>query len=117
MMRCIHRPLFSLTIVLILFGVAGAQAASYTVQFAASPAKEEAEQKVKQLKAKDVNAYIVKSVLPGKGAFYRVRAGIFSSPSEAKKFGAALQQRGVVSEFFITNYEKPTEETVAGSAP
>jgi len=117
MMRLIHRLLFSLALVLTLFGPAAAQGAGYTVQFAAAPTREEAEAKVSELKAKSVIAYIVKGSVPGKGVFYRVRAGIFSNQTEAKKFGATLQQRGVVSEYFIAAYEKPVEETATAAAP
>lgn len=116
-MRFNHRLLFPLAVVLMLSGLALAQGASYTVQFEASPSKEEAEERVRQLKTKDVQAYIVKSFVPGKGTFYRVRAGLFSGQAEAKRFGAYLQQRGVITEFFVTTYEKPTEDTVARATP
>jgi SPOR domain len=117
MMRPIHRSLFSLTLVLMLFGLAGAQGAVFTVQIKASPTREEAEEEVRQLKAKNISAYIVKSVVPGKGVFYRVRAGVFSNRNDANKFGANLQQRGVVSEFFVTTYEKPVDEVASSAAP
>ncbi|MGH9767129.1 MAG: SPOR domain-containing protein [Blastocatellia bacterium] len=100
-------------VILLLFAQVDAQGVAYTVQLGALSTKEEAEEQVRQLKAKDVNAYIVKSVVPGKGTMYRVRAGIFSTQSEAKKYGAALQQQGVISEFFAPAYEKPAEETAA----
>jgi len=100
-----------------LLGPVSAQGAGYTVQFGAAPTKEAAEEMVSRLKAKDVSAYIVKSFIPGKGTFYRVRAGVFSSQNEARRFGANLQQRGVVSEFFIAAYEKPNEGTVGAAAP
>ncbi|HEY7184069.1 MAG TPA: SPOR domain-containing protein [Blastocatellia bacterium] len=116
-MKLIHRSLFSLAFLLILFGLAGAQGAVYTVQFKASPTREEAEEEVRLLKAKNISAYIVKSVVPGKGVFYRVRAGVFSTSSDAKKFGANLQQRGVVPDFFVTPYEKPSDEFASSSAP
>ena len=117
MMRLTHRLLFSLAFVLTVFRLAGAQGAGYTVQFAAAPTREEAEEKVSELKAKSVIAYIVKGSVPGKGVFYRVRAGNFPTQSDAKKYGATLQQRGVVSEYFIAAYEKPAEETAIGAAP
>ncbi|MGH9756068.1 MAG: SPOR domain-containing protein [Blastocatellia bacterium] len=117
MMRLIHRSLFSLAIVLVLFRLADAQDAIYTVQFKASPTREEAEDVVRQLKAKNISAYIIKSVVPGKGVFYRVRAGVFSNRNDANKFGANLQQRGVVPEFFVTAYEKPADAVVSRSAP
>ena len=116
-MRLIHRLFFSLALVLVLFGPAGAQSATYTVQIKASPNKAEAEEEVRQLKAKNISAYIVKSDVPGKGVFYRVRAGVFSTRNDANRFGADLQQRGVVSEFFVTNYEKPSNEIASRPAP
>jgi SPOR domain len=85
------------------------------VQIKASPTREEAEEEVRQLKAKNISAYIVKSVIPGKGVFYRVRAGVFSNQSAANRFGANLQQRGAVSEFFVTTYEKPSAEAASGA--
>jgi hypothetical protein len=87
------------------------------VQIKASPNKAEAEEEVRQLKAKNISAYIVKSDVPGKGVFYRVRAGVFTSRNDATRFGADLQQRGVVSEFFVTNYEKPSNEIASRPAP
>jgi len=116
-MRFTHRAFFSLIIVLSLTGLASAQGVKYTVQLEASPTKEAAEEKVNQLKAKDVQAYIVKSFVPGKGTFYRVRVGLFPNQNEARRFGADLQRRGVVAEYFIAPYEKPGEEFAANAAP
>jgi hypothetical protein len=115
-MRLLHRLLFSLALVLTLSQMAAAQGATYTVQFKAAPSREEAEEEVKQLKARNISAYIVKSVVTGKGVFYRVRAGVFSNQADAKKFGANLQQRGLVPEFFVTTYEKPLEDFTSDSA-
>jgi len=100
-----------------LFGAAGAQSATFTVQIKASPTRAEAEEEVRQLKAQNVSAYIVKSDVPGKGVFYRVRAGVFTNRNDANRFGADLQQRGVVSDFFVTNYEKPSNEIASRPAP
>jgi sporulation related protein len=98
-----------------LFGLAGAQGATFTVQFKASPNRAEAEGEVRQLKAKNIPAYIVKSDVPGKGVFYRVRAGVFTNRSEANRYGANLQERGVVSEFFVTAYENPADEPASAA--
>ena len=116
-MRFIHRSIFSMAVVLTLFGHTVAQGTGYAAQFGAFTVKEEAEEKVRELRAKDVAAYIVKSSIPGKGVFYRVRAGFYTSQSQAKKFAASLQERGVVSEYFITAYEKPNEITLPVTAP
>jgi SPOR domain len=117
MMRLLHRSFFSLALVLLLFGLTGAQDATYTVQFKASPTRAEAEEEVRQLRAKNIPAYIVKSDVPGKGVFYRVRAGVFPNRDDAKRFGADLQQRGVVSEFFVTPYENPAGEAASAATP
>jgi hypothetical protein len=106
-----------LALVLILFGLAGAQGALFTVQIKASPNRAEAEEEVRQLKAQSISAYIVKSDVPGKGVFYRVRAGVFSNRNDASKYGASLQQRGVISEFFVTPYEKSPDEVASRPAP
>ena len=116
-MKFTHRAIFSLIFVLSLAGWSGAQGVKYTVQLEAAPTKEAAEEKIRQLKTKDIEAYIVKSFVPGKGTFYRVRVGLFPNQNEARKFGADLQRRGVVPEFFIAPYEKPTEEVAAKPAP
>lgn len=115
-MRLLHRSFFSLALALMLFQMAGAQSATYTVQFKASPTREEAEEEVRQLKARNVSAYIVKSIVQGKGVFYRVRAGVFSSQADAKKFGVNLQQRGVIPEFIVMAYEKPIEDVASEPA-
>ena len=91
MMRLQRRSFFSLALVLMLLGPAGAQDATYTVQFKASPTRAEAEEEVRQLRAKNIPAYIVKSDVPGKGIFYRVRAGVFPNRDDAKRFGADLR--------------------------
>jgi hypothetical protein len=106
-----------LALVLMLFQMAGAQSATYTVQFKASPTREEAEEEVRQLKARNISAYIVKSIVQGKGVFYRVRAGVFSSQADAKKFGVNLQQRGVIPEFIVMAYEKPIEDVASEPPP
>src|SRR5262245_21251217 len=117
MMKLLHQSFFSLALVLMLFGLAGAQDATYTVQLKASPTRAEAEEAVRQLKAKNISAYMVKSDVPGKGVFYRVRAGVFSNRNDANKYGANLQERGVVSEFFVTPYEKPADEAASAATP
>src|SRR5262249_8633275 len=117
MMRLLHRSFFSLALVLILFGLAGAQDATYTVQFKASPTRAEAEAEVRQLRAKNIPAYIVKSDVPGKGVFYRTRAGVFPTREAEKSSGAALQQRGVFWNFSAPPNKQPSEEPAPPATP
>ncbi|HEX5083308.1 MAG TPA: SPOR domain-containing protein [Blastocatellia bacterium] len=116
-MRLLHRLFFSLALALMFFQMAGAQGATFTVQIKASPTREEAEEEVRQLKARNISAYIVKSIVQGKGVFYRVRAGVFSTRNDASKFGSNLQQRGVIPEFIVMPYEKPIEDVASNPAP
>jgi CHAT domain-containing protein len=87
--------------------LASAEANPYTVQFEATQEFEAAREKVNGLKTRGLNAYIVKSEVSGKGTFFRVRAGNFRTQTEAQKYGAGLQENGVVSDFFVTRYEPP----------
>jgi CHAT domain-containing protein/Tfp pilus assembly protein PilF len=87
--------------------LASSRATPYTIQFEASPALETAKEKVKGLKARGVDAYIVKSEVNGKGTFFRVRAGNFRTQTEAQKYGTDLKGKGAVSEFFVARYEPP----------
>jgi CHAT domain-containing protein/Tfp pilus assembly protein PilF len=86
---------------------ASAQTAIYTVQLEAVPALETANEKVKGLKAQGVNAYIVKCKVKGQGTFFRVRVGKFPTRTEARKYGADLQEKGIASEFFVMHYRPP----------
>lgn len=79
----------------------------YTVQVEATPALETANEKVKGLRTRGVDAYIVKSSVKGKGDFFRVRAGNFPSIAEANKYGAELKEKGVITEFFVARYQPP----------
>jgi outer membrane biosynthesis protein TonB len=105
---------FSLT--LALAAVALAQAGRFAVQLEASPSRTEAEEKVSQLKAQGVQAYIVKSLLPGKGLFFRVRVGNFPARVAAERYGQQLKTQGTVRDFFIAVYETPDPEAPANVA-
>jgi CHAT domain-containing protein/Tfp pilus assembly protein PilF len=85
-------------------GPAAAQATPYTVQLEATPVLETAQETVKRLRAQGVDAYILKREARGKGTIFRVRAGNFPTQSEANKYGADLQAKGIVSEFFVARY-------------
>jgi outer membrane biosynthesis protein TonB len=116
-MKITHRAFYLLIIVQLTAGLLFAQGARYAVQIEASPTREDAVENVNQLKAKNVQAYIVKTFIPGKGTFYRVRVGAFLTQSEAKRFGDDIQRRGIISEYFIAAYERPTEDIAAVAPP
>jgi CHAT domain-containing protein len=88
-------------------GFASTQANPYTVQLESTPEFETAQEKVKGLRTRGLNAYLVRGEVKGKGTYYRVRAGNFRTQSEAQKYGAGLQEKGVVSQYFVTHFEAP----------
>jgi hypothetical protein len=102
----------SLIVLLCFSGTATAQSNRFTVQLEAAASVDAAQEKVKGLKAQGLDAYIVKSQVPGKGTFYRVRVGSFANQAEARKYGADLQKQGIVSEFFIAPYERPLADFI-----
>jgi CHAT domain-containing protein/Tfp pilus assembly protein PilF len=91
--------------------LASTRSMPYTIQFEASPALETAQEKVKELKSRGIDAYIVKTEVKGKGSFFRVRAGNFRTQTEAQNYGADLRGRGTVSDFFVARYESPQVES------
>ncbi len=113
---------YSLFVLLCLTGLVAAQATRYTVQLEAAPAFDAAQEKVKELRLQGLEAYIVRTAVQGKGIFYRVRVGNFPNQADARKYGADLQNKGVVREFFIAPYEAPQKDlppivTTIASAP
>lgn len=59
----------------------------YTVQLASFPDLQIAKEMEETLKSRTYPAYIEKVNLPGKGTWYRVKVGNFTTEDEAKKFG------------------------------
>jgi cell division septation protein DedD len=71
----------------------------YTLQIASYQAKEIAEEDVKKMKQKGYAAFIVSSELPGKGTWYRVRLGSFSSKAAAEKLQKELRTKAGISPY------------------
>lgn len=93
-----------------------AQAGRFAVQFGAYPTRAEADAKASELKAQGIPAYIVKSNVPGKGVFYRVRTGSFASRGAADQNGQKLKTQGLVAEYYVAPYETPEAEPTATTA-
>jgi photosystem II stability/assembly factor-like uncharacterized protein len=98
---------YPLALALLSFGVP-AQAVGYAIQVASTASEPEAQIIINELKAKGVDAYLLKAVVRRKGTRYRVRIGRFSSKLEAKKAGDLALSRGIISEFITTAYDPPT---------
>jgi cell division septation protein DedD len=73
--------------------------ARYTLQISAYQEKDMAEQDIRKMKQRGYAAFILASELPGKGTWYRVRVGSFSSKASAEKLQKELQSKEGISPF------------------
>ena len=83
----------------------GAGEGSLTVQIAAFTELGPAQQTVARLKNSGVEARLVKAEVPGKGTWYRVQVGRYTSESEATKYGGELRAKGAARDFIVTGYQ------------
>lgn len=96
-----------LTMLMLLLAFATQAATGYTIQTAAAPSQAEAEKQVATLKGQGLEAYWIKSHVPGQGEFYRVRIGHFATRAAARAYAESLVKRGIIREYFITEYLTP----------
>jgi hypothetical protein len=94
-----------------------AQRGQFTVQIESVQTQTVAESIVQQLRARGLEAYWIKSNIAGVGMRYRVRTGRFPTRAAAKLHGAQLQQRGVITDFFVAEYEAPEPAAGARQSP
>lgn len=66
---------------------------SFTVQVASSREKEDADGIAARLKKKGYDAFVVPADIPGKGKWYRVRVGVFSTKEEAASYADGLKRK------------------------
>lgn len=71
----------------------------YTLQIAAYQEKEMAEGDIKKMKRQGYAAFLVAFDLPGKGTWYRVRLGSFSSKASAEKLQKEVRAKVGISPF------------------
>jgi hypothetical protein len=84
-----------------------AQGRYVAVQLEALASQESAARRVAELKERGVEAYLVRSEIPGKGTLYRVRVGRFATAADARRMGASLQRQNLAVDFFVTSWEPP----------
>jgi cell division septation protein DedD len=65
---------------------ATAKAARYTLQVRAFPERDKAEEFVEHLRQRGLDAFVAEGDLPGRGRWFRVRIGQFSSKREAERY-------------------------------
>lgn len=76
-----------------------------TLQLGSYNNQNEAAQRVASLKSAGVEARVVKAEIPGKGTWYRVQTGRFTSREEASRYASQLKARGLIREFMVTGYQ------------
>lgn len=79
-------------------------------------AQDAAESKVQALKAQGLNAYWLKSNVPGQGTRFRVRLGRFPTRAAAQNYGAQLKQQGKAADFFVAAFEGSSSPLGAAEA-
>jgi cell division septation protein DedD len=73
----------------------------YTLQIASYQDKQAAEDEVKKMKKQGYAAFIVSSLLPEKGTWYRVRLGSFTSKAAAEKLQKEIDAKVGVSPIVV----------------
>ena len=77
----------------------------YTLQVAAYLKSEYALKFVEDLKQRGHDAYWIETASGGK-TWYQVRIAHFPDPQSARDFGARLKQKGIIEDFYVTNYTR-----------
>ena len=77
----------------------------YTLQVAAYLKSEYALKFVDDLKQRGYDAYWTETASGGK-TWYQVRIAHFPDPQSARDFGARLKQKGIIEDFYVTNYTR-----------
>jgi cell division septation protein DedD len=76
-----------------------------TIQVGSYKEQKEANERQSRLKASGIEATVVRAEVPGKGIWYRVRIGAFTTREEAASFGNQLRAKGV-QDFIVTSINK-----------
>jgi len=85
--------------------VAPAQGRSFTIQVESAISEAEARSSAAKLRAQGLEAYWVKTAIPGLGVRYRVRIGRYQNQAQAKAKAEQLLGAGVINEFIVTIYD------------
>ena len=85
--------------------VAPAQGRSFTIQVESAISEAEARSSAAKLRAQGLEAYWVKTTIPGIGVRYRVRIGRYQNQAQAKAKAEQLLGAGVINEFIVTIYD------------
>lgn len=74
----------------------------FALQIGSYNALGQAQERVNELSAAGVSAYVARVEIPKRGTWYRVQVGHFGSREEAARYGTQLRSKGTVADFIIT---------------
>jgi DedD protein len=74
----------------------------FTLQIGSYNALAQAQERVNELSAAGVTAYVARVEIPKRGTWYRVQVGHFGSREEANRQGTQLRSKGAVADFIVT---------------
>jgi cell division protein FtsN len=74
----------------------------FSLQIGSYNALAQARERVDELGAAGVSAYVAQVEIPKRGTWYRVQVGHFGSREEASRYGTQLRSKGAVADFIIT---------------
>jgi cell division protein FtsN len=80
---------------------------SLTIQVGSYNERAQAEARAASLKSAGIEAWVARAEIPGKGTWYRVQTGRFTSREEAERYGAQLRAKGAVKDLIITGFQNP----------
>jgi uncharacterized repeat protein (TIGR01451 family) len=78
---------------------------SFTVQIGSHKRLAEARRHAAYLKEFGIEARVVKAEVPGRGLWYRVQSGRFSTLDEAGNYGVKLKEKGALINFVIADFQ------------
>jgi photosystem II stability/assembly factor-like uncharacterized protein len=92
--------------------IALAQGRSFTIQVESWISEVDARSSVSKLRAQGLEAYWVKTTIPGMGIRYRVRIGRYQNQAQAKAKADQLLSAGVIKEFIVTLYDTTPSDSL-----
>jgi photosystem II stability/assembly factor-like uncharacterized protein len=112
------RPVVEKTIRLLIaiafsIQIALAQSRNFTIQVESWLSEADARSSVAKLRAQGLEAYLVKTAIPGMGVRYRVRIGRYPNQAQAKAKAEQLLSAGAIKEFIVTVYDATPSDSVA----
>lgn len=90
-------------------GQSAVSARGISIQVASSPTEQSARSEIARLERLGLKGYITSATVDRFGTVFRVRVGRFASVAAARDFASALRQRGVIEQYWVVNFNGPTD--------